>query len=39
MSQMITADLVDLDLAARTKEEAARSLAERPPIAKPSWSR
>ncbi|MGW7053844.1 fructose-specific PTS transporter subunit EIIC [Streptomyces sp. NPDC054887] len=29
MSQMITADLVDLDLAALTKEEAARSLAER----------
>ncbi|MBT2398660.1 PTS sugar transporter subunit IIA [Streptomyces sp. ISL-100] len=29
MSQMITADLVDLDLAAGTKEEAARSLAER----------
>ncbi|MEU9982070.1 fructose-specific PTS transporter subunit EIIC [Streptomyces sp. NPDC050856] len=29
MSEMITADLVDLDLAARTKEEAARSLAER----------
>ncbi|WP_336321410.1 fructose-specific PTS transporter subunit EIIC [Streptomyces lavendofoliae] len=29
MSDMITADLVDLDLAANTKEEAARSLAER----------
>ncbi|MGA5407241.1 fructose-specific PTS transporter subunit EIIC [Streptomyces lavendulocolor] len=29
MSDMITADLVDLDLAAGTKEEAARSLAER----------
>ncbi|OEJ46132.1 PTS lactose transporter subunit IIC [Streptomyces agglomeratus] len=29
MSQMITADLVDLDLVATTKEEAARSLAER----------
>ncbi|MFD7440950.1 fructose-specific PTS transporter subunit EIIC [Streptomyces sp. NPDC059909] len=29
MSDMITADLVDLDLAAATKEEAARSLAER----------
>ncbi|WP_093800445.1 fructose-specific PTS transporter subunit EIIC [Streptomyces sp. Wb2n-11] len=29
MSQMITADLVDLDLAAGTKEEAARALAER----------
>ncbi|GAA2950131.1 fructose-specific PTS transporter subunit EIIC [Streptomyces enissocaesilis] len=29
MSEMITADLVDLDLAATTKEEAARSLAER----------
>ncbi|MEV8309892.1 fructose-specific PTS transporter subunit EIIC [Streptomyces flavidovirens] len=29
MSQMITADLVDLDLSAHTKEEAARSLAER----------
>ncbi|MBT2491716.1 PTS sugar transporter subunit IIA [Streptomyces sp. ISL-96] len=29
MSQMITADLVDLDLAAGAKEEAARSLAER----------
>ncbi|WP_175410746.1 fructose-specific PTS transporter subunit EIIC [Streptomyces sp. TRM64462] len=29
MSEMITADLVDLDLAAQTKEEAARSLAER----------
>ncbi|MER6996904.1 fructose-specific PTS transporter subunit EIIC [Streptomyces sp. NPDC000410] len=29
MSEMITADLVDLDLAAPTKEEAARSLAER----------
>ncbi|MGX1883143.1 PTS fructose transporter subunit IIABC [Streptomyces sp. NPDC055287] len=29
MSQMITADLVDLDLAAATKEEAARSLAAR----------
>ncbi|GAA2496591.1 fructose-specific PTS transporter subunit EIIC [Streptomyces gobitricini] len=29
MSDMITADLVDLDLAASTKEEAARSLAER----------
>ncbi|WP_434590866.1 PTS fructose transporter subunit IIABC [Streptomyces sp. A5-4] len=29
MSQMITADLVDLDLVAPTKEEAARSLAER----------
>ncbi|WP_326597313.1 PTS fructose transporter subunit IIABC [Streptomyces sp. NBC_01803] len=29
MSQLITADLVDLDLAATTKETAARSLAER----------
>ncbi|MFC8917121.1 fructose-specific PTS transporter subunit EIIC [Streptomyces sp. NPDC057116] len=29
MSDMITADLVDLDLAAHTKEAAARSLAER----------
>ncbi|WP_306329392.1 PTS fructose transporter subunit IIABC [Streptomyces venezuelae] len=29
MSRMITADLVDLDLAADTKEAAARSLAER----------
>ncbi|WP_329064852.1 PTS fructose transporter subunit IIABC [Streptomyces sp. NBC_01429] len=29
MSEMITADLVDLDLAAETKEAAARSLAER----------
>ncbi|MFE4373352.1 fructose-specific PTS transporter subunit EIIC [Streptomyces sp. NPDC056835] len=29
MSDMITADLVDLDLAAETKEAAARSLAER----------
>ncbi|MFF2939539.1 fructose-specific PTS transporter subunit EIIC [Streptomyces niveus] len=29
MSDMITADLVDLDLAAQTKEAAARSLAER----------
>ncbi|MFF7715768.1 fructose-specific PTS transporter subunit EIIC [Streptomyces sp. NPDC007988] len=29
MSDMITADLVDLDLAAATKEEAARSLARR----------
>ncbi|MET9510119.1 fructose-specific PTS transporter subunit EIIC [Streptomyces flavidovirens] len=29
MSQMISADLVDLDLSAHTKEEAARSLAER----------
>ncbi|CAM5591208.1 PTS lactose transporter subunit IIC [Streptomyces spiroverticillatus] len=29
MSQMITADLVDLDLAADTKQEAARSLATR----------
>ncbi|MEV0000433.1 fructose-specific PTS transporter subunit EIIC [Streptomyces sp. NPDC050848] len=29
MSQMITADLVDLDLSAGTKEAAARSLAER----------
>ncbi|MEV4329829.1 fructose-specific PTS transporter subunit EIIC [Streptomyces sp. NPDC049597] len=29
MSDMITADLVDLDLAATTKEAAARSLAER----------
>ncbi|MFJ8696005.1 PTS fructose transporter subunit IIABC [Streptomyces roseolilacinus] len=29
MSDMITADLVDLDLAAQTKQEAARSLAER----------
>ncbi|MEV3990408.1 fructose-specific PTS transporter subunit EIIC [Streptomyces sp. NPDC049837] len=29
MSEMITADLVDLDLAANTKEAAARSLAER----------
>ncbi|MFI6413638.1 fructose-specific PTS transporter subunit EIIC [Streptomyces sp. NPDC050585] len=29
MSDMITADLVDLDLAARTKQAAARSLAER----------
>ncbi|MFC5805387.1 PTS sugar transporter subunit IIA, partial [Streptomyces formicae] len=29
MSDMITADLVDLDLAAASKEEAARSLAER----------
>ena len=29
MSQLITAELVDLDLAANTKEEAARSLAER----------
>ncbi|MFJ6823451.1 fructose-specific PTS transporter subunit EIIC [Streptomyces niveus] len=29
MSDMITADLVDLDLAAQTKETAARSLAER----------
>ncbi|WP_351233630.1 fructose-specific PTS transporter subunit EIIC [Streptomyces sp. NPDC002133] len=29
MSDMITADLVDLDLAAATKDEAARSLAER----------
>lgn len=29
MSEMITADLVDLDLAATTKEAAARSLAER----------
>ncbi|MER7107386.1 PTS fructose transporter subunit IIABC [Streptomyces sp. NPDC000229] len=29
MSDMISADLVDLDLAANTKEEAARSLAER----------
>ncbi|MHC5702377.1 PTS fructose transporter subunit IIABC [Streptomyces tirandamycinicus] len=29
MSDMITADLVDLDLAAATKEEAARSLAQR----------
>lgn len=29
MSDMITADLVDLDLAAETKETAARSLAER----------
>ncbi|MFG3497963.1 fructose-specific PTS transporter subunit EIIC [Streptomyces sp. NPDC047928] len=29
MSDMITADLVDLDLAAHTKDEAARSLAER----------
>ncbi|MFD3947622.1 hypothetical protein [Streptomyces sp. NPDC058579] len=29
MSQMITADLVDLDLSATTKEAAARSLAER----------
>ncbi|MDN3293031.1 fructose-specific PTS transporter subunit EIIC [Streptomyces ficellus] len=29
MSDMITADLVDLDLAANTKEAAARSLAER----------
>jgi PTS system fructose-specific IIC component len=29
MSEMITADLVDLDLAAQTKEEAARALARR----------
>ncbi|MFD3483742.1 fructose-specific PTS transporter subunit EIIC [Streptomyces sp. NPDC058665] len=29
MSELITADLVDLDLAAETKEAAARSLAER----------
>ncbi|MEU5074214.1 fructose-specific PTS transporter subunit EIIC [Streptomyces asoensis] len=29
MSEMITADLVDLDLSAETKEAAARSLAER----------
>ncbi|MDT9685341.1 fructose-specific PTS transporter subunit EIIC [Streptomyces sp. TRM76323] len=29
MNDMITADLVDLDLAAQTKQEAARSLAER----------
>ncbi|WP_314174718.1 PTS fructose transporter subunit IIABC [Streptomyces winkii] len=29
MSQLINADLVDLDLTANTKEEAARSLAER----------
>ncbi|ORT58589.1 fructose-specific PTS transporter subunit EIIC [Streptomyces sp. CB03238] len=29
MSELITADLVDLDLAANTKEAAARSLAER----------
>ncbi|MBO1337200.1 fructose-specific PTS transporter subunit EIIC [Streptomyces sp. VRA16 Mangrove soil] len=29
MSEMITADLVDLDLSAPTKDEAARSLAER----------
>ncbi|MEU8350721.1 fructose-specific PTS transporter subunit EIIC [Streptomyces sp. NPDC048845] len=29
MSELITADLVDLDLAAQTKEAAARSLAER----------
>ncbi|MEU0270603.1 fructose-specific PTS transporter subunit EIIC [Streptomyces sp. NPDC006307] len=29
MHELITADLVDLDLAARTKEEAARSLAAR----------
>jgi PTS system fructose-specific IIC component len=29
MSQLINAELVDLDLAANTKEEAARSLAER----------
>lgn len=29
MSEMITADLVDLDLSADTKEAAARALAER----------
>ncbi|MEV5611858.1 fructose-specific PTS transporter subunit EIIC [Streptomyces sp. NPDC052225] len=29
MSEMITADLVDLDLSAQSKDEAARSLAER----------
>ncbi|WP_031080535.1 PTS fructose transporter subunit IIABC [Streptomyces sp. NRRL WC-3549] len=29
MSELITADLVDLDLSAETKDEAARSLAER----------
>ncbi|WP_240501553.1 PTS sugar transporter subunit IIA, partial [Streptomyces neyagawaensis] len=29
MSEMITADLVDLDLSAETKEAAARALAER----------